>query len=295
MNIENKKQFATILLAVGLGLVAAFLMSQYVKGSIESQTKALAQDYEKKSQAQTAALRKEMEIKNRELHKQMKAMAQQQQQALQQQLANLPKGEGGGGKVVPGQVTQIVDSTVFASITPPGKRAMTIMIDSLSAVGGLINPGDYVDILADLEVPHPQDPQERPKELTSVLFQNVQVLAVNSNFKPVGSALIYQQQQKSRSLNVTLAVAPEEAGLITFSQKYGKLKLALRSPAEKDTKALQVAAWDSLSDYVLDKQGTELDLPKSRKTDNRRESVDAEEVEADDSPFVEIFRGGREL
>ncbi len=292
MNIENKKQFATILLAVGLGLVAAFLMSQYVKGSIESQTKALAQDYEKKSQAQTAALRKEMEIKNRELHKQMQAMAQQQQKALQAQLANLPKGEV--AKSAAGMPTQIVDSTVFASITPPGKRAMTILIDSLSAVGGLINPGDYVDILADLQVPHPQDPLEKPLEVTSVLFQNIQVLAVNSNFKPVGSALVYQQQQKSRDLNVTIAVAPEEAGLITFSQKYGKLKLALRSPAEKDTKALQVAAWDSLSDYVLDKQGTELNLPKQKKAE-RRESVEVEEVEADDLPFVQIFRGGAEL
>lgn len=293
MNIENKKQFATILLAVGLGLVAAFLMSQYVKTSIESQTKALALDYEKKAAAQTAALRKEMEIKNRELQKQMQTMAQQQQQALAQQLANLPK--GGTVKSTTGVPTQIVDSTVFASITPPGKRAMTVMIDSLSAVGGLINPGDFVDILADLEVPYPQDPQEKPMQVTSVLFQNIQVLAVNSNFKPVGSALIYQQQQKSRSLDITLAIAPEEVGLITFAQKYGQLKLALRSPAEKDTKALQVAAWDSLSDYVLDKQGTELNLPKAKKQQKQNEVVETEEVEADDAPFVEIFRGGREL
>ncbi|MCA9393547.1 MAG: Flp pilus assembly protein CpaB [Candidatus Omnitrophica bacterium] len=293
MNIENKKQFATIALAVGLGLTAAFLMSQYVKSSIENQTKALAKDYEKKAAAQTAALRKEMEIKNRELQKQMQAMAKQQQQALAQQLANLPK--GGGVKATTGVPTQIVDSTVFASITPPGKRAITLLIDSLSAVGGLVNPGDYVDILGELEIPHPQDPQEKPIEITSVLFQNVQVLAVNANFKPVGSALVYQQQQKSRALNVTLAVDPEEAGLITFAQKYGKLKLALRSPAEKETKALQVAAWDSLADYVLDKQGTELNLPKAKAPSRVENDYVEEDLQVDDTPFVEIFRGGREL
>nr|MBP9855483.1 Flp pilus assembly protein CpaB [Candidatus Omnitrophota bacterium] len=272
--------------------LGVFLVGQYVKTSIENQTKALAADYEKKSAAQTAALRKEMEIKDRELQKQMQAMIQQQQAAMAQQMANLPK--GAAGKPGSGVPTQIVDSTVFASITPPGKRAMTVMIDSLSAVGGLINPGDFVDILADLLVPNAQDPQEKTP-ITSVLFQNVQVLAVNSNFKPVGSALTYQQQEKSRSLNITLALSPEEVGLITFTQKYGQLKLALRSPVEKDTKSLNVAAWDSLSDYVLDKQGTDLNLPKTKKQSKQKEAVETEEIEAESAPFVEIFRGGQEL
>ncbi len=292
MNIENKKQISILLLASGIGLVGVFLVGQYVKTSIENQTKALAADYEKKSAAQTAALRKEMEIKDRELQKQMQAMIQQQQAAMAQQMANLPK--GAAGKPGSGVPTQIVDSTVFASITPPGKRAMTVMIDSLSAVGGLINPGDFVDILADLLVPNAQDPQEKTP-ITSVLFQNVQVLAVNSNFKPVGSALTYQQQEKSRSLNITLALSPEEVGLITFTQKYGQLKLALRSPVEKDTKSLNVAAWDSLSDYVLDKQGTDLNLPKTKKQSKQKEAVETEEIEAESAPFVEIFRGGQEL
>ena len=35
MNIENKKQMATILLAVGLGLVASMLMSKVVNDKIE--------------------------------------------------------------------------------------------------------------------------------------------------------------------------------------------------------------------------------------------------------------------
>ena len=49
MNIENKKQFITILLAVGLGLVAAFLTSQYVQGNIKAQTKQLANEYAKQN------------------------------------------------------------------------------------------------------------------------------------------------------------------------------------------------------------------------------------------------------
>ncbi|MBI5023697.1 MAG: hypothetical protein HZC18_01685 [Candidatus Omnitrophica bacterium] len=54
MNIENKKQIATILLAVGLGLVATFLTSQYVQNNIAQQTKILAKEYTQ----QTTALQK---------------------------------------------------------------------------------------------------------------------------------------------------------------------------------------------------------------------------------------------
>jgi len=49
MNLENKKQLATILLAVGLGLIASFLTSEYVKNNVKQQTRDLAQDYQKKN------------------------------------------------------------------------------------------------------------------------------------------------------------------------------------------------------------------------------------------------------
>ena len=46
MNIENKKQFATILLAVGLGLVAAMLMSKVVSDKVEEQTRIISKEYQ---------------------------------------------------------------------------------------------------------------------------------------------------------------------------------------------------------------------------------------------------------
>ena len=131
-------------------------------------------------------------------------------------------------------------------------------------------------------------------DLTSILFQNVQVLAVGANFNPESNVTIYQQQQATRQLNVTLAVAPEEVGLIAFAQKYGTLRLALRSPAEKNIETVEVAAWESLSDYVLDKQGTEIMLLGKRKSRSSTTSFEPELDEEVES-FVEIFRGGQSL
>lgn len=287
MNIENKKQFATILLAVGLGLVAAFLTSQYVQNNIQQQTKALAVEYQKKN----AALIQEVELAKKEINK-----LAQQQASLAKQMQERPK-----MVVEKEKPPKVIETMAFSVVTPPGKRALTIQIDSLSAVGGLINPGDFVDIIAQLKAPEDEGkPKGHEKEITTVLFQNIQVLAVGTNFSPQmaeGTALPYEAQQKARSLNVTLALTPEEAALLTFVQDHGGLRLSLRAPAEEGTEFLQVASWDTLSQYVLDKQGTTLDLPikPKPKEEEKKPEVEEEEKPEEEKPYIQIFRGGREF
>jgi Flp pilus assembly protein CpaB len=274
MNIENKKQIFTILLAVGLGLVATAMTSQYVEQKIRQETNQIAKDYEQRNAADREALVKEMEMRDRELSKKIAAIIKNQQQN-QQPLQSAPK------KVV-------VDSTLFSELTPSGKRAITILIDSLSAVGGLINPGDNIDIIAHLNMPNPLNMEQPTETVTSVLFQNVKVLAVGANFKPLGDALVYEAQQKSRSLNVTLALNPDEAALLTFAQRNGKLQMTLRSPEEDQTEQLQVASWESLSDYVLEEQGTELKVPDRRPAVQMNTNQQVENV-------ISIYKGGRQL
>ena len=104
MNIENKKQIATILLAVGLGLVAAFLTSQYVKTSIEEQTRALAKEYEKQNAQQKAALVKELQARDREVTKKLQDLEKRQQQQLQQiklQASRAPRGRAVRRSTIP--------------------------------------------------------------------------------------------------------------------------------------------------------------------------------------------------
>ena len=49
MNIENKRQLATIIIALGLRLLAAYLMGEVVKTQVNEQTKILVNDYQGKS------------------------------------------------------------------------------------------------------------------------------------------------------------------------------------------------------------------------------------------------------
>ena len=283
MNIENKKQIATILLAIGLGLVATYLTSLYIQNNIVQQTKALAKEYTQ----QTAALKKEVELNKKEVEALL-----QKHQALVQQVQSQPKVAAQAG--VKGQ--QPVPQEAFSIVMPPGKRALTIQVDMLSAVGGLITPGDFVDVIASLRIPEELNAEKaKTKEVVTVLFQNLQVLAVGALFKPMGGAELYENRQKSRSVNVTLAVSPEEAGLLTFAESNGKLQLTLRSSTEQDRQLLQVASWDTLADYILDKQGTDLRVPTEAKEEPAVPAEKSEKKEEKPKSNIRIFRAGKEL
>jgi len=180
--------------------------------------------------------------------------------------------------------TPSVPKSSLALRTPAGKRAYTVMIDSLSAVGGLVNPGDYVDFLAHMEIPDVHT--GRKKTLTSMVFQNIQILAVGTNLQAPGG---YEQQQQARSLNITFALTPEEASLLSFIEKNGKMQLILRAPAETETEIMQAASWGTLSDYVFEKQQTELLVPQK---DPMVGVVTGGEAP---KPFIQIFRAGHEL
>lgn len=303
MNLENKKQMATIIFAGGLGLITALLTSQYVKSSIEEQTKILAEDYQKKS----ATVVQEMDMVKREIvniAQRQQQIDQQQQslQTLQQQIQEVKQqaiqaAQAAAQRQAIPQANQTEEFDpmqqqvpVFSLRTPRGKRAVTVLIDALSAVGGLINPGDFVDVIAKLTIPKGFRADGDKELVTTMLFQNLQVLAVNTQFEPMETRALYAEQQLSRELNVTLALDPEEAGLLSFAQTNGKLQMALRSPSERGTEELDVASWETLADYVMDVQGTKIDIP------TRKSSVDITAGKSEEArPFVQVFRGGLEL
>ena len=100
--------------------------------------------------------------------------------------------------------------------------------------------------------------------------------------------------QAVQNMNIRLGF-PEEAGLLSFAQANGDLQLSLRSPIETEDKVLQkVASWDALADFVLEQQGTELLVPKKKAT-IKKSDTGTEEKEGEVKPFIQIFRGGREL
>jgi len=70
----------------------------------------------------------------------------------------------------------------LAEATPVGKRAITISVENISSLAGMIKPGDYVDVIAMVPVPvQTADGQQASQSAVIPLFQNIPVLAVGQD------------------------------------------------------------------------------------------------------------------
>lgn len=104
-----------------------------------------------------------------------------------------------------------------------GMRAVSVQIDKVKGVSGLIEPGDYVDVVAD----PPKAAAEPPP--ASAILRGVRVLAI-------GDSLEYNSAtpspQEANSTTVTLEVTPKQADLLIMADINTTIRLALRSPKE---------------------------------------------------------------
>ena len=104
-----------------------------------------------------------------------------------------------------------------------GLRAVSISIDRVKGVSGLIEPGDRVDVIA---VP-PRVGNETPRATT--ILRGVLVLAMGGQTE---SARATPSPDNQNTTTVTLAVTPKQADLLALADVNTTLRLALRPPQE---------------------------------------------------------------
>ncbi len=268
----DKKKAGIIILAIVAGLVAVALTNNYIntsvsKGSSSEEVKYLLGKVKQLSQ-DNKALYEKQEVTARQLRQQIQALSEKQPRKRTSNLEEKgPRRQS------------------LAIKTPSGKRAITVKIKTLNAVGGLLNPGDFVDVLSILNiVMDPEDPKSKRK-VTVTLFQNIQILAIGPN---VDSHSNFAAQQKSSVLTITLAVDPEQTEMLTFAQKNGELRLVLRGPMEKSSYQLPQANWDTFKKYLSEIQGVDIVVPRMK----TKKEIKKEKKEEEEKSSVQIFRGG---
>jgi pilus assembly protein CpaB len=173
----------------------------------------------------------------------------------------------------------------LAEITPVGKRAITLLVDNISSLMGMLKAGDYVDIIAVLPVPVSSAEGKTVTQATVIpLFQNVLVLAVGQEIggPAAKEERRYRKEEKAQQDSnppITVALKPQEASLVAFAQEQGKIRLVLRSPSDSQVEPVQLANWDTLFQYLAPKR--------------ERPPASAQKTEKDTSsgPSIEIYRG----
>jgi len=104
-------------------------------------------------------------------------------------------------------------------------RALAIPVSPKNAAGGLLMPGDRVDILGTFP-----DPSNR-EDVTVTLLQNVAVLAVGN----LGASVSDNRRKVREYRSATVRVTVDEAEILTFAMEHGKLAMTLRNPEDSST------------------------------------------------------------
>jgi pilus assembly protein CpaB len=121
-------------------------------------------------------------------------------------------------------------------IIPEGKRAFSISASEVRDVGGLLLPGDYIDVMVKYDVEFQGEVESA--YVAHILLQNVEVLAVSQTIVDVVAdqepsetgqrERISEARPNPGAGTVTLALTAEDAQLIFLAESHGEIRFAMR-------------------------------------------------------------------
>ncbi len=147
-----------------------------------------------------------------------------------------------GGEILLRGTLEGADTSTFAHKVRDGVRAMTVAVDEVNSISGLLQPGDRIDLFFTARPPRRGGAAAQSPETTMVLMQNVLLLATGRQVRPqLGDP---GQPGVSRTYStVTIEAAPRDAQRLILAQKAGSLTAVLRGP--DDESPLTAASMDS--------------------------------------------------
>lgn len=186
------------------------------------------------------------------------------------------------------RVEEAADS--LAAKIPSDERAMSLSVDSVSGVSGLLRPGDRVDIIGTFPLGSEEEAIPEAGGGTSVgyvtmtLLQNVTLLAVGKSIARASG------REGTNYSNVTLSVTVEEAELLTIAQTRGDLNLLLRNSEDVQIDPIKRKKLKTVLENleVINQRRQERQEKRPDPQPPQRETTSDEEEDDED---IEIIRG----
>ena len=142
----------------------------------------------------------------------------------------------GGDLVLPVHAAKY-EHVAFSSHLSTGRRAITMPVDAINSVSGLLQPGDLIDLYVSFEY--------QRRRITAPLLQGVLVLATGATTQYAEDA---QQDRSGSYATVTLDAAPEDAVKLVAARQSGIITAVLR-PAH-DSEPTQKAVRGDLASLL---------------------------------------------
>lgn len=116
---------------------------------------------------------------------------------------------------------RVVEHAAFSSHLGEGRRAVTMPVDAINSVSGLLQPGDLIDLYVSFDY--------QRRRITAPLLQGVLVLATGTQTLAPGE----HSAQPAHGFNtVTLDTSPEDAVKLVAARQSGALTAVLRHPGD---------------------------------------------------------------
>lgn len=120
----------------------------------------------------------------------------------------------------------------FSARLAPGQRAITVVVDEINSISGMLEPGDLIDLMFAVD--------RNGQKVVLPLLQSVQVMATGQR-----SVDDPKSGERAQYATVTLNATPEQAKNIIVARETGKLTALLRNPNDKEpigNKSLDLAS-----------------------------------------------------
>lgn len=119
------------------------------------------------------------------------------------------------------------DPATFSAKVRSGIRAITIGVDEVNSLSGMLQPGDRIDLLLSVRLPAGAT-TPLAQEVTRPLMQDLRVLATGRQVRPGND------ERNARTFTaITVEVSPVQAQKLVVAQRIGKLTAMLRNPEDR--------------------------------------------------------------
>ncbi|MGL6044782.1 MAG: Flp pilus assembly protein CpaB [Sandaracinobacteroides sp.] len=148
-----------------------------------------------------------------------------------------------GELIVMGSVIRQGERGFLAALVTPGNRAIAVSVEAATAAGGLIWPGDRVDIILTQEIREDGVPLAQ-QVVSETILSNVRILSTDQKLESAGDAAqSVEGKVEARRIptTITVEVTPPDAERVTVAATLGRLHLTLRGVAAGEAPALPAA------------------------------------------------------
>lgn len=238
MATSSNKNWLILLAAIGVGGLAAMSTKNYIAQkieSIEAKDKAMVKVVVAKQDLDKGSVLSGENMATRDIPKQwVHSDAITPDQFNRADGARLALPANAGEPVLWAQVENEKEGS-FSTKLEMGRRAVTLPVDEISSISGMLAPDDLIDIIVSV--------QKDSRSYTFTLLQSMRVLATGTKVSQTDTD---EEGKPSTFTTVTLDTSPEDAKKLIAAREVGRITALLRSPTDAASVSLSRAEANDL-------------------------------------------------